>query len=84
MSADVEKRTHGPLGVSPDDDRILSHVGRAEIAGARDLAVVAQIHPASGEEHSAFALIDLRIDMDRATDKAPVVIDKSVDIDVHP
>src|SRR6516164_798655 len=42
MAADVEERAHLATRVAHDENRVLTHIGREEVAGLRDLALVAQ------------------------------------------
>ena len=78
MAADVEERAHLPSAVTQDQDRVFAHIGSEEIAGLRDLAVVAQKQPAARENALQLLLVDVRLDENAAADKTILVIDQSV------
>ncbi len=82
MTADVDERPHNSRGVAPHDERIFGDVGRAEITRLGNLALVAQIHPAAREHLAAFLLVDLRIDVNRATDESPIGVHQRIDVGV--
>src|SRR4026208_204213 len=80
MTTDVEKSAHESRGAAPHDDRIFRDIGRAEITGPGNLTLVTQIHPAAREHHSAFLLVDLRIDVNRAADEPAIGVHQSIDV----
>jgi hypothetical protein len=76
VPADIEKGAHPAAGVADHQNRVLTHVSGQEIAGLRDLALVAQIEPAAREYPLQFLLINLRLDKDTAADEAVAVVDQ--------
>src|SRR5271154_6679438 len=84
MAADVQKSAHLAAAVADDQNRVLAHIGGEEVAGFRDLAFVAQIQPAAGEDPLQFLFVDIRLDKDAAADTPIVGVDQSVQIPHHP
>ena len=76
MPADIEKGVHLAAGVAHDQHRVLAHVGGEEIAGPRDLAVVAQEQPAARENLPQLLLVNLRLDEDPPADQPAFGIDQ--------
>ena len=76
VPAEIEKGAHPAAGVADHQNRVLTHVSGQEIAGLRDLALVAQIEPAAREYPLQFLLINLRLDKDTAADEAVAVVDQ--------
>src|SRR5439155_17432965 len=83
MTADIEEGADHSGGVADDQHRVFAHRGREEIAGLRDLAVMAQEQPAAREDALQFLAVDLRLDKDAAADQAALVIDETRDIARH-
>src|ERR1051326_1271846 len=83
VTADIEKSAHDSVGAPYDEHRVFTHIGREEIAGLRDLAVVAQIKPAAREDALQLLLIDLRLDKDAPADLPAGEIDEAVCIVLH-
>src|SRR4029077_13672339 len=83
MAADVEESAHLPGRVADDQDRVFAHVGGEEIAGLRDLALVAQEKPATGEDPLQLLLVELRLDEDAATDQTLLGVDQPEHVGFH-
>src|SRR5207237_8188575 len=76
VRAHTEKRAHDPVGAAYHEHRVFAHIGREEIAGLRDLAVMAQIEPAAREDALQLLLIDLRLDKNAPADVPAGEIDQ--------
>src|SRR5439155_24115138 len=76
MPAHIEKSAHDSVGAAYHEHRVFAHIGREEIAGLRDLAVMAQIEPAAREDALQLLLIDLRLDKDAPADVPAGEIDQ--------
>ena len=83
MAADVEKSADLALRVTDDENRVLAHVSGKEVAGLRDLALVAQEKPATGEDPLQLLLVELRLDEDAATDQTLLGVDQPEHIGSH-
>ncbi len=83
MAADIQERTHDPSGIAHHQHRIFAHVCGEEIAGLRDLAVMAQKEPAARKDPLQLLLINLRFDEDAAADMPGAEIDQPVRIGLH-
>src|SRR5438105_332692 len=76
MPAHIEKSSHDSVGATYHEHRVFAHIGREEIAGLRDLAIMAQIEPAAREDALQLLLIDLRLDKDPPADMPAGEIDQ--------
>jgi hypothetical protein len=83
MAAHVQKRVHLATVVTHHQNRVFAHIGGEEIAGLRDLAVVAQKQPATGENAFQFLLINIGLDKDAAADQSALSVDETGDIRCH-
>ena len=83
VAADIEKGVHLAASVAHHQHRVLAHVGGQEIARARDLAVVAQKQPASGEDLAQLLLVNLRFDKDAPADQPALGIDETSEFHCH-
>src|SRR4029077_4082610 len=83
MAADVEKSADLALRVTDDENRVLAHVSGKEVAGLRDLALVAQEKPAAGEDPLQLLLVELRLDEDAATDQTLLGVDQPEHVGFH-
>src|SRR5438093_1143863 len=70
MATDVEESVDLPAAVAHDQYRVFAHVGGEEIAGQRDLAVVAEEEPAAREDLLQLLFVDPRLDEDAPADEA--------------
>ena len=68
VAADIEKRMHGAGTVAHDKHRVLAHIGREEIAGLGDLALMAQKEPAARKDALQLLLVDLPLDENAPAD----------------
>src|SRR6516225_4893275 len=68
MTAHIEEGADLARGVAHHQNRVFAHIAGQEIAGLRDLAVMAQKEPAAGEDALQLLLINLRLDEDAAAD----------------
>ena len=83
MAADIQKGVDLAVAVAHHQHRVLAHIGRVEIAGLGDLALVAQEQPAAGEDLLLLLLVDLRLDKDAAADEPVVAVDQPFEIADH-
>src|SRR5207253_11523585 len=83
MAADIQEGAHHAGGVAHHQYRVLAHIGRKEMAGLGDLALMAQKEPAAGEDPLQLLPVDLRLDKDAAADQAAVAVDETTDVAGH-
>src|SRR5262245_28409774 len=83
MAADIEECADFARSVAHHQNRVFAHIGGKEIAGLRDLAVMAQKEPAAGKDPLQFLLINIRLDKDAATDQTLFGIDQSDRVNGH-
>ena len=83
MAAHIEESANRTGRVAHDQYRVFAHVRREEIAGPRDLALMAQEDPAAREDAFELLLIDLRLDEDAAADMPGGEIDEPICIGLH-
>src|ERR1700722_6215382 len=77
MPADVEEGVDLTRGVAHHQNRVFAHIGGEEIAGQRDLALVAQEQPAARENPLQFLLVDLWLDENPAAEQTVLGIDQA-------
>ena len=70
--------------VAAQDHRFLAHRGDEEVAGVRDLALVADKEPGAGKDAFQLFLVDLVVDKDLAADLPRRQIDEPRAIAVIP
>ena len=63
--------------VAAQDHRFLAHPGDDEIAGVRDLALMADEEPATGEDPFELLLVDRLVDKDLAADLPGVEVNQA-------
>jgi hypothetical protein len=83
VAAHIQKGVDPAVAVAHDEHRVLTHIGRVEIAGFRDLAFVAQKQPAAGENLLLLLLVDFRLDKNPAADEPVFAVDQLTDIIRH-
>ena len=83
MPADIEEGAYHSIGAAHYQDGVFTHIGREEIAGFGDLALMAQKEPAAGEDALQFLAVDLRLDKDAAADQSVLAVDETTDIAGH-
>src|SRR5215469_7811907 len=83
MAAHVEECAHLAARVAHHENRVLAHISRKEVAGLRDLALMAQEQPAARENSLELLLIDFRLDEDASADQAAVSINQLVQLRNH-
>src|SRR5271156_4046679 len=64
MTAYIQKSVNLPRCIAHHQNRVLAHIGGEEIARLRDLALVAQIEPAAGEDPLQLLLVNPALDED--------------------
>src|SRR5713226_5479673 len=89
VPARVEEDVDPLRAVPADDDRLLAHRGREVVAGARDLALVAQEQPRAGEDPLQLLPVDLVVHKDLAAHAALLDVDQAAeplaaDVTHHP
>src|SRR5687767_5612764 len=75
MSAGVEEDMQLVLAVTDEDDFLFAHARDDEVAGVRDLGLVADEEPAAGEDLLQLLLVDRSVDVDLAADEALLQVD---------
>ena len=75
MPAGVQEHIDAALLVPRHDDRLLANVRHEEVAGVRDLGLVAHEVPGTGEDALELQLIDLLVGEDPAVDQSAVDVD---------
>src|SRR5262249_3776953 len=83
VTTDVEECAHGSGTVAHHENGILAHIRGQEITRSRDLAVMTQEQPTTGEDAPYFRLIDFRFDEDPAADHSLLAIDETRDLGCH-
>jgi hypothetical protein len=78
VPTDVQECIDSAIAVAHDEDRVLAHIGRHEVARMRDLCFMTQEEPAAREDPFELLRVDLGIDEDPSTDKPVVGIDQPV------
>src|SRR5439155_15389391 len=71
-----------PARVAPQGDRLLAYIGANEATRIGNLALMAEIEPAAGEEALALQLVDLAISKDATINETAFWINKRLDL--HP
>src|SRR4029077_11808077 len=77
MPARIEENMHLAGAFAAQDDRLLAHPRRGEIAGVRDLALMADEEPGAGKDPLLLLGVDLVVDEDLATDLPGLYVDQS-------
>src|SRR5437667_315826 len=72
-----------PMSSMPPSRRSKNVSRYQDIAGLRDLAIVAQIEPAACKDPLQLLLVNLRLDKDAAADEAIAVIDQLAQLGGH-
>ena len=79
MPAGVEEDVDPGGPVAAEDDRLLAHRGHQEIAGTRDLALVAHEEPGAREDVLLLLPVDVLVDEDLPADAATIDVDQIVE-----
>src|SRR5215475_1942551 len=79
MPAGVQKHVDAAAAVTAEDHRLFAHGGCQVVAGPRDLALVADKEPRTGEDLLEFLTVDLVVDEDLSTHDPFVDIDQATE-----
>ena len=80
VAAGVEEDVDLAFPVAAQDHRFLAHARDEEVAGVRDLALVADEQPGAGEQPLQLLLVDLLVDEDLAADLPRCQIDETAPV----
>src|SRR6185503_3405657 len=80
VPARVEEDVQPAAAVAAQDHRLLAHRGHEEVAGLRDLALVADHQPRAGEHLLLLLPVELLADEDLAADHARIDVDQVLEL----
>src|SRR5262249_10271042 len=69
MPADIQEGMDLAVTVADHQNRVLAHIGSDEVAGLRNLALMAQKQPAPGKDLFLLGLVDFRLNVNAAADE---------------